>query len=64
MEDKDNMENSYGSVNPSELATLSLLSGGYGGYGIGVGRGGGYGGGSLYTGNDVLAAEAHPQEEH
>lgn len=57
MEDKNNMEN--GSVNPSELATLSLLSGGYGGYGIGVGGRGGYSGGSLYTGNNVLAAEAH-----
>lgn len=60
MEEENSMENNYGSVNPSELATLSLLSGGgYGGYGIGVGGRGGYGGGSLYTGNNVLAAEAH-----
>jgi len=44
------MEN--GSINPSEVATLSLLGGGYGGYGYG-GRGG------YAVGNQVLAAEAH-----
>lgn len=42
-----------GSVNPSDLATLSLI-GGYGGYGVGASRHGGYGGG-----NSLLAAEAH-----
>ena len=39
------MENGYsGSINPSDVATLSLLGRGYGG-GYGYGGGGGYGGG-------------------
>lgn len=47
------MENNYsGAIGPSDAATLSLLSGGYGGIGVG-GRGG------LGYGNEVLAADAH-----
>jgi len=51
------MDNDTG-VNNNDAATLALLAGGvgYGGYGRG-GHGGGYG--SLYTGNSVLAAQAH-----
>lgn len=42
------------SINPSEVATLSLLAGGRGGFGGGFGGGYGYG-----VGNQVLAAGAH-----
>jgi hypothetical protein len=61
------MENvNAGQINAADLATLSLIGRGYGGYGgIGVGAGshggsyyGGYGH-NLYAGNSVLAAEAH-----
>lgn len=45
------MENGYQGIGNNDVATLSLLSGGIGGYGRG--------GGSLYAGNSVLAAEAH-----
>jgi hypothetical protein len=48
------------SINPSEVATLSLLAG-RGGYGGGYGYGGGGygGGGGIHAGNSVLAATAH-----